>query len=69
MTSGGKFAKQMATALEIPFSPIAGGWFGYYLDDYFKTNLVFTLVFGFLGFCHSILVIVRIRRDMTPSRG
>jgi len=56
-------------ALEIPFSPLVGGWFGYYVDDYFKMHLVFTGLFAFLGFCHSILVIVRIRREMPESQG
>lgn len=62
----GKFARQMAMAMEIPLSPIAGGWMGYYIDEYFKTQLWFTIILAFLGFVHAILTIIRIAKALPP---
>ncbi|HUO04034.1 MAG TPA: AtpZ/AtpI family protein [Candidatus Binataceae bacterium] len=60
----GKYARQMAMAMEIPMSPIAGGWMGSYVDEYFRTKPWFTLILGVCGFIHSILTIVRIYKEM-----
>ncbi len=61
----GKFARQMALALEIPMSPVAGGVVGYFLDRYFKTEPVLTIVFGVMGVAASVVNIVRLAREIS----
>jgi F0F1-type ATP synthase assembly protein I len=61
----GKSARQMALALQIPTMPIAGGFFGYYVDRYFRTDPLFTLLFGVLGIGAAILYIARLAREMS----
>jgi len=63
----GKYARSLAMALEIPMSPIAGGVFGHYIDEYFHTEPWFTGILAFAGFIHSILTIIRIAKEMPPS--
>jgi len=63
----GKYARQLAMALEIPLSPIAGGVLGYYIDAYFQTEPWFTGILAFAGFIHSILTIIRIAKEMPPG--
>ena len=63
----GKYARQLAMALEIPMSPIAGGVFGHYIDAYFHTEPWFTGILAFAGFVHSILTIVRIAKEIPPG--
>jgi ATP synthase protein I len=65
----GKFARQMALALEIPMSPIAGGVVGYCLDRYFGTDPVLTIVFGLMGVGASVVNIVRLAREMSERQG
>ncbi|HVN63368.1 MAG TPA: AtpZ/AtpI family protein [Candidatus Binataceae bacterium] len=67
MTStSAKFLKQMALAMEIPMSPVAGGAMGYLIDDYLKSFPWFTAILAFFGFIHAIVLIVRIYREMPP---
>ncbi len=61
---GGKFARQMALALEIPMSPVAGGVVGYFLDRYFGTDPVLTILFGVMGVGASVVNIVRLAKEM-----
>jgi F0F1-type ATP synthase assembly protein I len=63
----GKYARSLAMALEIPMSPIAGGIFGHYIDEYFHSGLWFTGILALAGFIHSILTIVRIARETRPG--
>jgi F0F1-type ATP synthase assembly protein I len=50
----GKFARQFAWAIELPFllvgTVLAGGLFGYFLDRWLKTKPFMMLAFGALGF-------------------
>lgn len=50
----GNMAKQVAIAMQIPFSLVVpvfvGGGLGYLLDHWLHTKFIFTLVLGFLGF-------------------
>jgi F0F1-type ATP synthase assembly protein I len=61
----GKFARQMALAVEIPMAPIAGGAGGYYLDYLFGTSPALTIVFCMLGVGAAILYIVRLAREIS----
>lgn len=61
----GKFARQMALAVEIPMAPIAGGAMGYYLDYYFGTAPKLTIVLGAMGIAAAIIYIVRLAREMS----
>lgn len=56
----------MGSALEIPMAPIAGGWIGYYLDAYFKTQPFFMALLGLLGVLYGIVTIIRLAREMSP---
>ena len=50
----GNMAKQIAIAMQIPFSLVVpvfvGGGIGYLLDHWLHTKFIFTFVLGFLGF-------------------
>jgi F0F1-type ATP synthase assembly protein I len=61
----GKFARQMALAVEIPMAPIAGGAVGYYLDYLFGTGPTLTIVFGVMGIGAAVVNIVRLAREMS----
>ena len=52
--------------MEIPMAPIAGGWIGYYLDAYFKTQPFFMALLGLLGVLYGIVTIIRLAREMSP---
>jgi len=47
-------------------APIAGGWIGYYLDAYFKTQPFFMALLGLLGVLYGIVTIIRLAREMSP---
>jgi F0F1-type ATP synthase assembly protein I len=65
----GKLARQMALALEIPMSPVAGGVVGYFLDRYFETDPVLTIVFGLMGVGAAVVNIVRLVKEMSERQG
>ncbi|MGB7023990.1 MAG: AtpZ/AtpI family protein [Candidatus Acidiferrales bacterium] len=50
----GSAARQIAIAMQIPFSLVVpvfvGGGLGYLLDHWLHTKFIFMLVLGFLGF-------------------
>ena len=59
----GKFARQFAAAVELPFILVAdvfiGGGIGYWIDGRFHTSPLFLLALGGLGFAAGLMQILR----------
>jgi F0F1-type ATP synthase assembly protein I len=57
------FTTQFGLAMELPFvlagATIVGGLLGYFLDHWLHTKLIFTLVFGGLGFFAGLRDVLR----------
>ncbi len=68
----GKFARQFAAAIELPFILVAdvviGGGIGYWLDGRFHTSPLFLLVLGGLGFAAGVKQLLRAFSTRTSRR-
>jgi len=65
--------RQISDVLELPFilvgSIAIGGGLGYFLDGYFHTSPILTLVLGLLGFAGGMIQLVRRLSKDSSSNG
>jgi ATP synthase protein I len=58
-----RYSSQVALALELPFTIVGavllGGLLGFFLDRWLHTKLIFTLLFGTLGFAGGLKEVLR----------
>jgi len=58
-----KYSTNTALALELPFTivgaALVGGALGYFVDRWFHTHWVFTLILGGLGFAGGVREVIR----------
>ena len=58
-----KYSSQTALAMELPFTIVGamllGGALGYFLDHWWHTKVIFTLILGVLGFAGGLKEVLR----------
>jgi F0F1-type ATP synthase assembly protein I len=55
--------KYVAAASEFTTAPLAGAVFGHYLDAYFKTDPILTIILLLLGFITGTVYLIKILRE------